>query len=142
MCHSGRSKKTLIKDKIGTCHFTDFGLCKASLIEHLSVTELPAWAWISGLPSMVTTGTGKKKRKFNWTNLWEVRQTLIRIFRIWMRMYVLSWFSVKKSKATSRYIFLSRGYLFRYPLTVRKLDTSVYVHLNWDTLVFFTRFFV
>ena len=35
-------KKTLIKDKIGTCHFTDFGLCKASLIEHLSVTELPA----------------------------------------------------------------------------------------------------
>ena len=123
-----------------TCHFTDFGLCKASLIEHLSVTELPAWAWISGLPSMVTTGTGKKKRKFNWTNLWEVRQTLIRIFRIWM--YVLSWFSVKKSKATSRYIYLSRGYLFRYPLTVRKLDTSVYVHQNWDTLVFFTRFFV
>ena len=61
MCHSGRSKKTLIKDKIGTCHFTDFGLCKASLIEHLSVTELPAWAWISGLPSMVTTGTGKRK---------------------------------------------------------------------------------
>ena len=141
MCHSGRSKKTLIKDKIGTCHFTDFGLCKASLIEHLSVTELPAWAWISGLPSMVTTGTGKKKRQFNWTNLWEVRQTLIRIFTIGMYVTYFLGFQLKNQKQHLGIYFYHVDLYISLPFDSTKARYKC-LHQNWDTLVFFTRFFV
>lgn len=44
-------------------HFTEMGFCKASVIEHLRVTELPAWAWISGPPSILTTGTANTNCK-------------------------------------------------------------------------------
>ena len=38
-------------------HLTEVGFFKAPITEHLRVTELPAWAWMSGPPSILTTGT-------------------------------------------------------------------------------------
>ena len=47
-------------------HETEFGVCVAFCTRHLSVTELPDWAWMSGLPSMITSGT---KTQYAYNNL-------------------------------------------------------------------------
>ena len=58
-----------------TYHFTDLGLLRAPVIEHLRVTELPAWAWMSGPPSILTTGTAKKgRRKLAFLHFQEIKR--------------------------------------------------------------------
>ena len=48
-----------IQIKCTTYHDIALGSCIAFLMRHLRVTELPDWAWMSGLPSIITSGTRK-----------------------------------------------------------------------------------
>ncbi len=48
--------------KLHTHHDTSLGLWSDLWIAHLNVTELPAWAWMSRLPSMSTEGTKTKMK--------------------------------------------------------------------------------
>ena len=55
-------------------HETEFGVCVAFCTRHLSVTELPDWAWMSGLPSMITSGTKTQCAYNNLSFLFLVKQ--------------------------------------------------------------------